>query len=97
MAERLDAFAAELEAGAKLVTYDGDKRLDYYERSNFRNALAASKRVAESAGADLRPQIDMLVKMVALYPKSDVAHEFPREAADAKKQIAALLTKRAAK
>lgn len=97
VAGRLDAYAAELEAGAKLVTYDGDKRLDYYERSNFHNALAASKRVAESAGADLRPQIDVLVKMVALYPKSDVAHEFPREAADAKKQIAALLAKRAAK
>ncbi len=45
----------------------------------------ASVRVAESAGADLRPQIDALVKMTALYPKSDVAHEFPREAADAKK------------
>ena len=97
VARRLDAFADELEAGAKVVTYDGDKRLDYYERSNFRNALAAAKRVAESAGADLRPQIDALVKMTALYPKSDVAHDFPREAADAKKLIAAILAKRAAK
>jgi hypothetical protein len=96
VAVRLDAFAAELEADAKLVTYDGDRRLDYYERSNFRNALGASKRVAESAGVDLRPQIDALVKMTALYPKSDVAHQFPREAADAKKQIAVLLAKRAA-
>lgn len=97
VARRLDAFAAELEQGAKTVTYDGDKRLDYYERSNFRNALEASVRVAESAGVDLRPQIDTLVKMTALYPKSDVAHEYPREAEDAKKQIAAALAKRPAK
>ena len=50
--KRLDAYAAGLREGAKTVTYDGDKRIDYYEQSRLREALAASRKLAEAAGAD---------------------------------------------
>jgi hypothetical protein len=92
--QRIATYAAALEKGSKSVTYDGDKRLDYYERSKLLNALKAARRVAETAGADLRPQIDALLTSVALYPKSDMAREFPREAAAARKQIEAALAAR---
>ncbi len=92
--KRLDAYAASLREGAKTVTYDGDKRLDYYEQSRLREALAASRKVAEAAGADFRPQIDAIQQAVALYPKSETAGRFPREADAARKEIAAILAKR---
>jgi hypothetical protein len=91
---RIAQYAAALEEGSKSVTYDGDKRLDYYERSKLLNALKAARRVAETAGVDLRAQIDALSRAVALYPKSDMAREFPREASAAKKQIEATLAAR---
>jgi hypothetical protein len=91
--QRLATYAADLAKGATVVTYDGDKRLDYYERSKLLDSLKAARRVAQTAGADLRPQIDALSRAVALYPKSDMAREFPREAETAKTQIAAALAK----
>ena len=88
---RLDAYAQTLTDEAKVVTYDGDKRLDYYERSNLGNALKAARRLAEVSRADLRPQIAALRRAVALYPNSDMATSFPREAEAAEKAIAARL------
>jgi hypothetical protein len=92
--KRLDAYAADLREGAKTVTYEGDKRLDYYERSRLSESLAASRRLAEAVGADLRPQIAALQQAVALYPKSDTAGHFPGEAQAAVKEIATILAKR---
>lgn len=92
--KRLDTYAKDLGDGAKIVTYDGDKRLDYYEQSKLRDALAAARKLAKTANADLRGQIDALKQAVALYPKSDTARVFPREADEAKKEIAATLAKR---
>jgi hypothetical protein len=40
--QRLDAYATDLREGAKTVTYDGDKRLDYYEQS--RSAAGSRRR-----------------------------------------------------
>jgi hypothetical protein len=90
--QRLDAYAKQLADGAKVVTYDGDKRLDYYERSQLREALAAARRLAEVPGADLRPQVEALQRAVVLYPKSEMAGQFPREAAETQKYIAARLS-----
>jgi hypothetical protein len=92
--KRLDAYATGLREGAKTVTYDGDKRIDYYEQSRLREALAVSRRLAEATGADLRPQIDAVQAAVALYPKAETAARFPREAAAAKKDVETLLAKR---
>jgi len=88
---RLDAYAKSLVEGAKIVTYDGDKRLDYYEQSQLRDALAAARKLAETNRADLRPQVEAIRGAVALYPKSDTAGRFPREATETQKQIAARL------
>lgn len=88
---RLDAYAQGLSEGAKIVTYDGDKRLDYYEQSRLRESLAAARRLAEAPGVDLRPQVQAIRQAVALYPKSETAQRFPREAAETEKQIAARL------
>lgn len=87
----VEAYARSLTEGAKLQTYDGDKRLDYYEQSRLRDALAVARKLAETNRLDLRPQIDALRQAVALYPKSETAGWFPREAAEAQKQIAATL------
>jgi hypothetical protein len=73
------------------VTYDGDKRLDYYEASKLRDALKAARRLADTSRADLRPQIAALRRAVSLYPKSNAATSFPREAEEAEKYIAARL------
>jgi hypothetical protein len=86
---RLDAYAQDL--ADKPVTYEGDKRLDYYEQSRLREALAVARKLAETPGADLRPQVNAIRKAVALYPKSETAGRFPREAAETEKQIAARL------
>ncbi len=83
--QRLDRYAAGLRDGAGTVTYDGDKRIDYYEQSRLREALAVSRKLAETSGADLRPQIEAIRDAVALYPKSETAGRFPREAAAAAK------------
>jgi hypothetical protein len=91
---RLDGYAAALRKGADTVTYDGDKRIDYYETSRLRETLAVGRKVAETAGADFRPQIDNIERAVALYPKSETARSFPREAAGARKHIEASLRKR---
>lgn len=88
---RLDAYAQTLADEAKTVTYDGDKRLDYYEVSKLRDALKAARRLAEVSRADLRPQIEAIRRAVALYPKSNAASSFPREAGEAEKYIAARL------
>lgn len=88
---RIDAYARTLTEEAKVVTYDGDKRLDYYEGSRLRESLRAARRLADLPRADLRPQIDALVQAVALYPKSETANRFPREAAETQKQITAAL------
>jgi hypothetical protein len=88
---RLDVYANTLSEEAKLVTYDGDKRLDYYEASKIRNALKAARRLAEVSRADLRPQIAALRRAVTLYPKSDMASRFPREVDEAEKYIAGRL------
>jgi hypothetical protein len=93
---RLDAYAASLRDGAATVTYDGDKRVDYYEQSRLREALAVSRRMADAVGADFRPQIDAIGQAVARYPKSETAGRFPKEAAAARQAIAAALAKRAA-
>jgi hypothetical protein len=87
----LEAYARSLTEGAKLVTYDGDKRLDYYEQSRLRDALAVAQKLAETNRIDLRPQVEALRQAVALYPKSDTAARFPREAVETQKQIAARL------
>lgn len=88
---RLDLYAQKLADDAKTVTYDGDKRLDYYEQSRLREALAVSRKLADAPGADLRPQIEALRHAVSLYPKSETAARFPREAAEAQKYIAGRL------
>jgi hypothetical protein len=88
---RLNAYASDLTEAAKFTTYDGDKRLDYYEQSRLRDALAVSRRLADVSRVDLRPQIEAIRKAVALYPKSETAGRFPREAAEAQKHIAAHL------
>jgi hypothetical protein len=87
----IDAYAASLVKEASIVTYDGDKRLDYYEPSRLRDSLAAARRLADVSRVDLRPQVEALRQAVALYPKSDMARSFPREAAEAQKHIAARL------
>ena len=92
--QRLDRYAAGLRDGAGTVTYDGDKRIDYYEQSRLREALAVSRKLAETSGADLRPQIEAIRDAVALYPKSETAGRFPSEAAAAAKTIGAALAKR---
>jgi hypothetical protein len=89
---RLDAYAQGL--ADKPVTYDGDKRLDYYEQSRLRESLAVARKLAQTPGADLRPQIEAIRKAVALYPKSETAGRFRREAAETEKQIAARLAAR---
>jgi hypothetical protein len=91
---RLDGYAARLRKDADTVTYDGDKRIDYYETSRLREALAVGRKVAEATGADFRPQIEDIGRAVALYPKSETARTFPREAAAGMKDIEALLRKR---
>lgn len=88
---RLDAYAQTLTEQAKIVTYEGDKRLDYYEFSNLGQSLRAARRLADVARADLRPQIEALKRAVALYPKSDVASRFPREADETARYIATRL------
>jgi hypothetical protein len=88
---RLDAYAKTLTDEAAIVTYDGDKRLDYYEASRLREGLRAARRLADVPRADLRPQIAALRRAVALYPKSDMASRFPREADEAEKYISARL------
>jgi hypothetical protein len=88
---RLDTYAEWLTKQASVVTYDGGKRLDYYEFSNLDQALRAARRLADVSRADLRPQIEALKRAVALYPKSDVAKRFPREADETIKSIAAKL------
>lgn len=90
----LETYARDLTEGAKLQTYDGDKRLDYYEQSRLRDALAVGRKLAETNRLDLRSQIEALQQAVALYPKSETAGWFPREGAEARKQIAALLVAR---
>jgi hypothetical protein len=89
---RLDAYAQGL--ADKPITYDGDKRLDYYEQSRLRESLAVARKLAQTPGADLRPQVEAIRKAVALYPKSETAGRFPREAAETEKQIAARLAAR---
>ena len=88
----LVTYARDLTEGAKLQTYDGDKRLDYYEQSRLRDGLTVARKLAETNRLDLRPQVDALRQAVALYPKSETAGWFPRDAAETQKQIAATLS-----
>jgi hypothetical protein len=57
----------------------------------LREALQAARRLADVSRADLRPQIEAIRRAVALYPKSDAAARFPREAEEAQKYIASRL------
>jgi hypothetical protein len=79
---------------ATQITYDGDKRIDYYEQSTLNTTLAVAERMAESAGVDLGDELDEMQRAVALYPKSDAAYEFPGRVRDAKKTIAKSLATR---
>jgi hypothetical protein len=92
--QRLDRYAAGLRDGTKSITYDGDKRIDYYEQSRLREALAVSRRLAEASGVDLRPQIEAIRGAVSLYPKSETAGRFPGEAAAAARAVGAALARR---
>ena len=88
---RLDACAKALIDDSKVVTYDGDKRLDYFEPVRLRDALKTACKLAETNRSDLRPQLEAIRLAVALYPKSDTAVRYPREVDETQKQIAALL------
>jgi hypothetical protein len=88
---RLDAYAKALVDDSKVVTYDGDKRLDYFEPIRLRDTLKAARKLAETNRADLRPQLEAVRQAVALYPKSDTAVRYPPEVDETQKQIAALL------
>ena len=87
----IGGIADRLTREAKDVTYDGDKRIDRYERYTIDDVLAVAERMAETAGVDLGDSIDAVVRAVALYPKSEAAREYPAKAVAARKHIARLL------
>ncbi len=85
------ATAERLASESKTITYDGDKRLDYYEGYGLDDILKVSERLAETAGADLTDTFEPVAHAVALYPKSDTARGFPSKVAAAKKRISQIL------
>src|SRR5262249_32864195 len=88
---RVGAYAKFLVDDSKVITYDGDKRLDYFEGARLREALKAARKLAETNRTDLRPQLDALRQATASYPKSDLAVRYPAEVQETQKQIAAIL------